>query len=627
MASEPHNSIAPAVTVGSDHRTQAHLLEALSQELRAVTSQSGPLTDPEAALISIEQTFYKKFPKLANGRRRAFTQPMVDLLRRVIGEDQVNGIIRRLHGREGFAFVDQSLHDLGARYQVAQTDIENIPAEGRVVIVANHPLGAVDALVLLQLIGQVRRDVRILANDFLLQLKGLAPLLVPCDVFGGGRRTQVREAYRCLEREEAVIVFPAGEVSRIRPNGIRDQRWSEGFLRFARKTGAPVLPIHVGARNSPTFYGVSMLAKPLGMLLLPRQMFTPDKPRMTITIGAPVPTTALSVPGRSDAALARRMRAHVYRLPRRKPPMFATSSAIAHPESPQAVQAALARAESLGRTTDGKHILLLYSQPDCAAMREIGRLRELTFRKVGEGTGLKRDLDRYDAWYSHIVLWDDQTLEIVGAYRLGEAEKIIERFGIEGLYSSSLFEFAPAARAILREAVELGRSFVHPRYWGSRSLDYLWQGIGAFLQARPQLRYLIGPVSLSAALGEEARGWIVHYHRHYYGDPGKLARARNPFQVPPAIADAASAAWQGRDLKQALLLLKDQLSQRDAALPTLYRQYVELCHAEGIRFLAFGIDPAFGHCVDGLIRIDLHALKPAKRARYLDRAAAEDTES
>lgn len=575
-------------------------------------------------MISIEQTFYNKFPRLANGRRRAFTQPMVDLLRRVIGEDQVNGIIRRLHGHEGFDFVDQSLIDLGARYQVAQTDIENIPAEGRVVIVANHPLGAVDALCLLQLVGRVRRDVRMLANDFLLQLKGLAPLLVPCNVFSSQQRAQVRDAYRCLEREEAVIIFPAGEVSRIRANGIRDQRWSEGFLRFARKTGSPVLPIHVGARNSPTFYGVSMLAKPLATLLLPREMFVPDKPRMTISIGALVPTTALSAPRLSDAALARRMRAHVYRLPRRKPPMFATSSAIAHPEAPQAVQAALARAVSLGRTTDGKQILLLHSQHDCAAMREIGRLREVTFRKVGEGTGLKRDLDRYDAWYSHIVLWDDEALEIVGAYRLGEAESIIAHYGIEGLYSSSLFAFAPPSREILREAVELGRSFVHPRYWGGRSLDYLWQGIGAFLQTRPHLRYLIGPVSLSASLGDEARGWIVHYHNHYYGDPGNLARALNPFQIPSSVAEAAAAIWRGRDAKQALPLLKEKLVELDAALPTLYKQYVELCNADGIRFLAFGVDPSFGHCVDGLIRIDLHALKPAKRARYLQRAGKGD---
>ncbi|MDP1696411.1 MAG: lysophospholipid acyltransferase family protein [Xanthomonadaceae bacterium] len=568
-------------------------------------------------MISVEKSFYSKFPGLADGRRRALSKPVVDLLRRVIGEEQVNQIIRRLHGYRGFDFVDHGLLDLGARYRVEPTDIENIPAEGRVVIVANHPLGAVDALCLLQLVGRVRCDVRILANDYLLQLDGLAPLLVPCDVFGGKPRAQLREAYRCLQREEAVIIFPAGEVSRIHANGIRDQRWLDGFLRIARKTGAPVVPIHIAARNSPTFYGVSLLAKPLGTLLLAREMFAVDKPRMDITIGAPIPASALTSARWSDAALARRMRAHVYRLPRRKPPMFTTSSAVAHAEPAVAVRDDLAGARCLGQTADGKQILLLESGHDGAAMREIGRLRELTFRKVGEGTGLKRDLDRYDAWYSHIVLWDALTMEIVGAYRLGESKTIINHHGLDGLYSNSLFEFTTDAQAMLAQSVELGRSFVHPRHWGSRSLDYLWQGIGAYLRVHPHIRYLIGPVSLSASLGESARGWIVHYHQHFYGDTGHTARARNPYRVPADIAADATAAWHGQEIKASLLRLRSELLTRDATLPVLYKQYVDLCPPEGIRFLAFGIDPAFGHCVDGLIRIDLDTLKPAKRARYL----------
>jgi putative hemolysin len=486
-----------------------------------------------------------------------------------------------------------------------------------VVIVANHPLGAVDALSLLQLVGRVRRDVRILANDYLLQLDGLAPLLVPCDVFSGKANLPLREAYRCLQREQAVIIFPAGEVSRIHANGIRDQRWSKGFLRIARKTGSPVLPIHIGARNSPTFYGVSLLAKPLGTLLLAREMFAVDKPRMDITIGAPIPASALTSARWSDAALARRMRAHVYHLPRRKPPMFATSSAVAHPESAMAVRDELARARCLGRTADGKQIMLLENGRDGAVMREIGRLRELAFRKVGEGTGHKRDLDRYDAWYQHIVLWDASAMEIVGAYRLGVCKTIINQRGLDGLYSNSLFEYRTQAPAMLEQSVELGRSFVHPRHWGSRSLDYLWQGIGAYLRVHPHIRYLIGPVSLSASLGESARGWIVHFHQHFYGDAGHTARARNPYRVPADVAAEAIAAWSGQEIKPSLLRLRSELLARDATLPVLYKQYVDLCPPDGIRFLAFGIDPAFGHCVDGLIRIDLDTLKPAKRARYL----------
>lgn len=569
-------------------------------------------------MISIEQSFYSRFPRLAEGPGRTLSQPVVGLLRQMIGEVALNEFLARIDGRFGFEYVDRALDCLGARYRFALTDRENIPAEGRVVIVANHPLGAVDALALLQLVGSVRPDVKILANEVLMSLPGLAPLLVPCDVFGaaGGAR-QLREAFRGLEREEALIVFPAGEVSRLRPNGVRDGRWSDGFLRFARRSGAPVLPAHIAARNSPGFYGVSMLAKPLATLMLPREMLAAERINMTVTIGAPIATQALFASGLKDARVAQRMRAHVYRLGKRKPPKFATSSAIAHPENPLAVRRDLEKARQIGTTRDSKRIILLDPHLDSAALREVGRLRELTFRRVGEGTGLKRDLDRYDAWYRHIVLWDEEAMAIAGAYRIGEVGPILPERGLDGLYSASLFEFSTGHRDWLADSIELGRSFVSPRYWGGRSLDYLWYGIGGYLGVNPKARYLIGPVSLSASLGDAARSWIVHYHLHFYRDPDGLARSRNPFQIDPAIAERAACAWEGLDMRAGLQRLKTELAALDATLPMLYKQYADLCEPDGVRFLAFGIDPGFGHCVDGLIRLDLTRLKPGKRARYL----------
>lgn len=569
-------------------------------------------------MISVEQSFYRRYPRLAEGPGRALSQPVVELLKVMVAEQTLNALLAKLEGRTGFDYVDRALECLGVRYRVALTDLENIPAEGRVVIVSNHPLGAVDALALLQLVGRVRRDVKILANQILMQLPGLAPLVVPCDVFGGySSPRQLREAYRGLEREQALIVFPAGEVSRLRPNGVRDGRWSEGFLRFARRSGAPVLPVHIAARNSSTFYGVSMLAKPLATLMLPREMFGCEGNRITLTVGAPIAPVTLFGSGLPDRRLAQRVRAHLYRLGKRKPPKFATSSAIAHPENPQAVRRDLLAAQMLGSTSDGKRIVLLDPVPDSPALREIGRLRELTFRRVGEGTGLRRDLDRYDGWYRHIVVWDEQEMEIAGAYRLGEVWKILPERGLDGLYSASLFQFAPAAQSFLTEAMELGRSFVQPRYQGGRSLDYLWQGIGAYLRTRPQARYLIGPVSLSVGLGEAARSWIVHFHQHYYGDPEGLAAARNPYQVDPGIAERAAETWRGLDVRAGLQRLREELARLDAALPMLYKQYADLCEPEGVRFLAFGIDPGFGHCVDGLIRLDLTRIKAGKRGRYL----------
>ena len=397
------------------------------------------------------------------------------------------------------------------------------------------------------------------------------------------------------------------------PQGVRDGCWSSGFVRMARHAGASVLPVHIAAHNSPTFYGVSMLAKPLSSLLLPREMFVPQQ--LGISVGEPVAASELGTNQAEPVAQA--MRRHVYQLAKRRPTVFATSRTIAHPESPLAIRHALKRAQELGATQDGKRILLIDAQPDCPVLREIGRLRELSFRRVGEGSGLRCDLDRFDTHYRHLVLWDEQALAIVGAYRLGEGARILAAQGLSGLYSATLFDYAPPAREFIAEGVELGRSFVQPAYWNSRSLDYLWQGIGAYLRHRPDLRYLFGPVSISAALPPAAREWIVHCHRHYFGDGEGLAASRNPLKISPYVEAAAAHAWADKDAKAGLIQLKRQLAQMECAIPTLYKHYVDLCEPEGVRFLAFGTDPAFGHCVDGLIRLDLRFLRAAKRSRYL----------
>lgn len=572
-------------------------------------------------MISVERSFYERFPRLAEGRPRELARPVVELLRRVACEERINAFLAETKGLVGFAFVERAIELLQLRYSVANTDRENIPVEGRVVIVANHPLGALDALALIHLVGSVRRDVKVLANDLLLQFTQLKPLLLPLPVFGGGSaHGGARAAYRALENDEALIVFPAGEVSRMRAAGVRDAAWSPGFVRLALKTGAPVVPVHIAAQNSPVFYGVSMLAKPLSSLLLPREMFGAARARIELQVGENVPAAALTQSTQQPQRIAQQMRTHVYRLPRRRPTVFPTSTAIAHPEPALAVRRALREAERLGETRDGKQILLLDAHADNPALREIGRLRELAFRRVGEGTGARRDLDRYDLHYRHIVLWDEQALTIAGAYRLGEAGPILRERGPAGLYSASLFDYAPAANEFLDGAVELGRSFVQPAYWGSRSLDYLWQGIGAYLRCRP-VRHLIGPVSLSAALPLAAREWIVHYHRHYFGDPERLAVARNPFVVSAQVEAEASAAWSGRTQAEALAHLRARLDGMGAQLPVLYKQYADVCEPDGVRFLAFGVDPAFGGCVDGLVRLDLTRLRPAKRSRYLGGAA------
>jgi putative hemolysin len=569
-------------------------------------------------MLRIEQTLAERLPWLA--QHPGIRRPMAGMLGRLADEDGFNRVLERVGDSEGLDFVERVLDVLGTSYHVNQRERENIPVDGGLLVVANHPLGMQDALALLQLVSSVRSDVRILGNDWLAVVPQLRKLLLPVDVFGNGATSRLRGIYRALDNGEALIVFPAGEVSRVGPAGVRDGRWSDGFARLSLRSKAPVLPVHVAARNSTMFYGLSMLAKPLSTAMLPREAVAPGERRIGFTIGALVSAEELQRrSGGSSEQAARLMRRHVYRVGRHRGPIFGGQAPLAHPEPAERVAAELLQAEKLADLNDGKQAWLFKGALNSAVMREIGRLRELTFRKVGEGTGARRDLDAYDPHYEHLVLWDTKTLRIVGAYRLGHGGRLISERGMSGLYTSSLFHYSPALESRLAQGLELGRSFIAPAYWRTRALDQLWQGIGLYLQRHAELRYLFGPVSMSVSLPREAREWIAVAHQHYFGAPG-LAEARQPFVVSPSVIERVRHSLEGLDTQQGLGKLKHHLDALGVSLPVLYRQYVDLVEAEGVQFLGFGEDPGFSGCVDGLVMLDLANLKPAKRARYLGKA-------
>ncbi|MFC4762331.1 GNAT family N-acyltransferase [Dyella koreensis] len=570
-------------------------------------------------MLSVEQTLNERLPWLA--QHPGIMRPVAGMLGRLADEDGFNRVLTAVGDVEGFDFVERALDVLGASYYVNPRERENIPVEGGVLIVANHPLGMVDALALLQLVGSVRSDVRLLANDWLASIPQLNRVLLHVDVFGKGAASRMRAIYRALDNGEALIVFPAGEVSRVRADGVRDGRWSDGFARLALRSKTPVLPIHVAARNSAMFYGLSMLAKPLSTAMLPREAVAPIKRRIGFSVGALIGADELEQrSGGSTEQVAKLMRRHVYRVGRRRGLIFGGQAPLAHPEPTERVVAELAtHAEKLADLNDGKQVMLFKGAVDSVVLREIGRLRELTFRKVGEGTGARRDLDAYDPHYEHLVLWDPKALRIVGSYRFGHGGRLIGERGMAGLYTSSLFNYSPALESRLAQGLELGRSFIAPAYWRSRALDQLWQGIGLYLQRHPDLRYLFGPVSMSVSLPREAREWIAAAHQHYFGAPG-LAAARQPFVISPAVIDVVRHALEGLDPAAGLGKLKHHLDALGVSLPVLYRQYVDLVDPEGVQFLDFGEDPGFSGCVDGLVMLDLATLKPAKRARYLGKA-------
>jgi len=568
-------------------------------------------------VVNLQQAISNKYPSIQKlpfpVKHTIFT-----FFKKLIYENEINNFLQTNENLGAFDFIDAVLEYFNFSYKVLNNQIENIPSQGRVIIVANHPLGALDALSLVNLIKKVRSDVKIVANDFLTQINQLQPILLGVDSFGASTSKQmIKEIYESLDKEEVVIIFPSGEVSRARPAGIKDTTWHKGFLKFALKKNAPILPVFIKAKNSTFFYTISSINKTLSTALLPYEMFNKKNKTLEFIVGEIIPFKSFNNDNLGIKTKVNLFKKHIYNISKNKKPIFQTQKCIAHPENRQEIKEELQASTLLGSTTDGKKIYLFDFQIQSAVMREISRLREFTFRKVDEGTGKKRDADEYDEYYQHIVLWDEDKLEIVGSYRIGNSDFINDCFGFDGFYSNTLFKFKPEFQKYLYNSIELGRSFVQPRYWGSRALDYLWQGIGAYLYRNPHIRYIFGPVSLSSSVPKGAKNLIVYYYTKYYQSDEEFVDAIKPYEISQKDLKELDAIFKGTNEKEDFLILKEYLEHYNTTVPILYKQYTELCEQGGTKFLGFNIDKEFNNCVDGFLVGDVNMFKEKKRKRYI----------
>ena len=574
-------------------------------------------------MLNIETVINERFPELTQKKTGRL---VLKLIKSLTHEEEINSFIETHQHLKGFAFLNEVLNYFNFHYKVNSQALSRIPAQGKVIMVANHPIGSLDGLALLKMVRSVRPDVRIVASDLLNNIAPLQSLFLGVDNLRekASHKTQFKNILNALNNEEAVIIFPAGEVSRIRPNGVRDSRWKAGFLKLAQKTNAPIQPIYIDARNSSLFYALSTLYKPLGTMMLVKEMFNKSHQEIEFFVSKPIPWKNISKHELSSKHLANKMRKQLYKLDKEqkalkkgRQPFFESEETIAHPVDSRAIKKALKKSPLLGQTIDGKKIFLYDFEADSPVMLEIGRLRELTFRTVEEGTGTAMDLDAYDTCYRHLVLWDDEELEIVGAYRLGECSTLIENGGMKKLYTNTLFTLKPEMEAYLPNAIELGRSFVQPKYWGKRSLDYLWYGIGAYVATNPHIKYLFGPVSLSDAYPQNAKELIISFFNQQLGSNQDLAEALRPVEISRNNQQIAEEFFTG-DYKECYKKLNALLDLEGVKVPTLFKQYAEVADDKGCRFIDFSIDPEFNACIDALILVELDKLKPKKRARYLN---------
>jgi len=541
---------------------------------------------------------------------------------------------------ESEIFPAAALELLGVRYQVSANELENVPVRGATVLIANHPFGGLEGLVLMALLEQIRPDVKILANHLLARVPELQERLIPVDPFNQPHSAQqnlrsMRRALHWVRGGGALVIFPAGEVSsfKLATRSISDPPWHSAAARILQRSGASAVPVFFPGRNSLRFQAAGLLHPRLRTALLPRELLNKQNRVIELRIGGPISAKRLrDFP--DEQALTDYLRKRTYFLasaggkqqPLSTQPAAQPQAALVAPLAPLQLQG------EIKRLADANHLLAsgpfdvyvadAFEIP--ALLNEIGRLRELTFREAGEGTGESLDLDPFDQYYQHLFIWQRESREIVGAYRLGATDRILPQFGTQGLYTNTLFHYQPRLLERISPGLEMGRSFIRSEYQKSYSpLLLLWKGIGSYIARNPRYRYLFGPVSISRDYRDCSRQLMTSsLTRHFLlDDLAALVAPRIPVNLKPL------ALKGGRKRKEQLFgettegiseLVADLEADRKG-IPVLLRQYLNL----GGRLLAFNLDPQFSNVVDGLILVDMLETDQKQLVRYLGSAGSK----
>lgn len=515
---------------------------------------------------------------------------------------------------------------------VPEGDLERVPAQGPAIVAAEHPTGAMEGILLLSLLRRRRSDVKVLANRWLARIPALTSLVLPVDVYGPGNLGAVRSALRHLDAGGLLLAFPAGAVAtrRLGRRRARELTWQTAFAALQRRSQATVVPVHVAAHNPNWYHLAGSLHRHLRTALLPRALLAQRGRAVAVRVGHPVPAAQLARFADDDRARCDYLRLRTSILSRRvdtarpAPQVPTSRSELAPRGCVDALAAEIAALPPDARLVAGNGMQVFCARAEAIPLLllELGRLRELTFRGVGEGSGRPRDLDRFDHSYHHLFVWDQAAREIVGAYRLGATDELLAHGSAGALYTSGFYDFAAPIWDHLSPALELGRSFVQPSYQkGFAPLLLLWRGIGAFVRRHPRYRRLFGTVSISADhQPTSVRLMVDHLQAHCLASElAPFVRSRRPWRAPRA--ERRGPDWHPSHIAelQDVSAMVRELEVGRSGVPVLMEQYLKL----GARLLGVNVDPDF-HTIDALVVVDLLRAPDHLLQRYLgaDGAAA-----
>lgn len=543
------------------------------------------------------------------------------ILLKILKISKVNLLYEKHKNKSGTNFLNGILKDLKIEFDIPEEDLNRIPKEGGFITISNHPLGGIDGILLLKLVLEKRSDYKIIANFLLHRIEPLKKYVLPVNPFENQKDAQsslagIKNALVHLKNGYPLGIFPAGEVSTYKDGKLMvDKPWEEGAVKLIKKANVPVIPIYFHAKNSKLFYFLSSFSDTLRSAKLPSEVFSQKRRIIKVRIGKPITVKEqdafLNINNFHDYL---RKKTYMLANPFEKETSFIDTSnfkrnkspeAIIHPISPNKIEKeieGLNKSDALLFCSKNYKIYLTDAKQIKNTLLEIGRSREITFREVGEGTNKSIDLDKYDKFYKHLLLWDEVNKKLVGAYRMGFGQEIFKKYGMAGFYVNELFKIEPELHDMMEKTIEMGRAFIIKEYQQKpMPLFLLWKGIVHVTLRYPEYKYLMGGVSISNKFSNFSKSLMIEFMKSHYYDPfvAQYVRPKKEYKVSlkdtdkDFVFDAAKADMNKFDK------IIDEIEPGSLRLPVLLKKYVK----QNAKLVAFNVDPKFNNAVDGLMYI------------------------
>jgi putative hemolysin len=543
------------------------------------------------------------------------------VLLRVLRISAINKIYENNKHKSDLDFLNGILDDCKIKFEIPEEDLKRIPKEGPFITVSNHPLGGIDGALLLKLLIEKRADYKIIANFLLHRIAPLKPYVMPVNPFETRKDAKssivgIKNALLHLREGKPLGIFPAGEVSTYKDGKLKvDKPWEEGAIRLIKKANVPVIPIYFHAKNSRLFYVMSKISDTLRTAKLPSEVMSQRGRVIKVRIGKPISvkdqdaykeipafcefirkkTYMLANPYEKAHRLISAQNIKIKKSARKIVPQRSTDSFI---------KEVTALREKDGRLLESKNYEVFFANAKDIPnlIHEIGRLREITFRAIGEGTNKDIDLDIYDQYYHHLFLWDREANYLAGAYRMGLGKEIYKTYGIKGFYINTLFRIEPELHQMMEDTIEMGRAFIKGEYQQKpMPLFLLWKGIVHVTLRYPEYKYLMGGVSISNQFSDFSKSLMIEFMKSHYYDPyiAQYIRPKKEYKVKlkdgdkDFVFDATKADMQKFDK------IIDEIEPGILRIPVLIKKYVK----QNARLVAFNVDPKFNNAVDGLMYI------------------------